>query len=507
LVEWCLHHPVAVGVGGVAGLVLSVAVALQLPREILPQVDEGMIVAQLTLPEGTTIEETTRQTERLETLARDLGSVGVYSRVGEATDEELLGGAEPGGGHTAQVIAPVPAGMAAGLFAERLRLGVPDLAQGALALDLAGQSEFGSLIGREGRVIRVEISAGRLDQAESWAETVRDRLAQLPTLVDARLAYARSQPVIEVEFQRDEIAQHGISLDAVAEALARETDRRTPITVRLAGAANEDLASALTTQIGGIPVGRFVTVRDVRAPIEVVRASQRPVSVVEAIVEQGGTARATSDVEAAVGALSAPPGVTWTLTGADIEQRRTLSEFSVVAFLSVALVFLVLAGEFASFTTPLVVMLTVPLAAGGGILLLWLTGQSINAVSLMGLIVMIGIADNDAVVKLAAIRRFRAEGQPLAKAILLGGRQRLRPVVMTSLTTIAGVLPLVIGLGSGGQLYRPLAASVIGGAISALVVTFFLMPTAYFVVERTKVARAARAAGAAWAVVEEARDE
>ena len=136
--------------------------------------------------------------------------------------------------------------------------------------------------------------------------------------------------------------------------------------------------------------------------------------------------------------------------------------------------------------------------AGGGIMLLWLTGQSINAVSLMGLIVIIGIADNDAVVKLAAINRFRAEGHAIKEAILLGGRQRLRPVVMTSLTTIAGVLPLVIGLGSGGQLYRPLAASVIGGAISALVVTFFLMPTAYFVVESAKEAKA----GAAMAVIE-----
>ena len=490
---WSLHHPATVFAGGLGALVLFTIIAIGLPREILPKVDEGMVVAQLTLPEGTTIEETTRQTQRLETLARDLGSTGVYSRVGEATDEELLGGAEPGGAHTAQIIAPVPAGMAAGLFAERLRLGVPDLAQGALALDLAGQSEFGSLIGREGRAIRVEISAARLEQAESWAETVRHRLAQLPTLVDARLAYAGSQPVIEVEFQRDEIAQHGVSLDAVAEAIAgglggveaselRETDRRTPITVRLAGTANEDLASALTTQINGIPVGRFVTVRDVRAPIEVVRANQRPVSVVEAVVEEGGTARATRDIEAALATLSTPPGVTWKLTGADIEQRRTLSEFGMVAFLSVALVFLVLAGEFASFTTPLVVMLTVPLAAGGGILLLWFTGQSINAVSLMGLIVIIGIADNDAVVKLAAINRFRAAGHSIKEAILLGGRQRLRPVVMTSLTTIAGVLPLVIGLGSGGQLYRPLAASVIGGAISALVVTFFLMPTAYYVV-------------------------
>ncbi|TDJ57222.1 MAG: efflux RND transporter permease subunit [Gemmatimonadetes bacterium] len=511
-VTWSLHHPAVVFAAGLGALVMFTAIAIGLPREILPQVDEGMVVAQLTLPEGTTIEETTRQTARLETLARDLGSSGIYSRVGEATDEELLGGAEPGGANTAQIIAPVPAGMAAGDFAERLRLGVPDLAQGALALDLAGQSEFGSLIGREGRAIRVEISAGRLEQAERWAETVRRRLAQLPTLVDARLAYAGSQPVIEVEFQRDEIAQHGVSLEAVAEAIAgglggveaselRETDRRTPITVRLAGAANEDLASALTTQINGIPVGRFVTVRDVRAPVEVVRSNQRPVSVVEAVVEEGGTARATRDIEAALATLPTPPGVTWKLTGADIEQRRTLSEFGVVAFLSVALVFLVLAGEFASFTTPLVVMLTVPLAAGGGIMLLWLTGQSINAVSLMGLIVIIGIADNDAVVKLAAINRFRAEGHAIKEAILLGGRQRLRPVVMTSLTTIAGVLPLVIGLGSGGQLYRPLAASVIGGAVTALVVTFFLMPTAYFVVERAKEAKAG-AARAAMAVIE-----
>ncbi len=511
--EWSLQHPVQVGAAGLGALLVSLAVALQLPREILPQVDEGMVVAQLTLPEGTTIDETTNQTARLEALAQEFGSSGIYSRVGEATDEELLAGAEPGGAHTAQVIAPVPAGMDATRFAEMLRRGVPDLAQGALALDLAGQSEFGSLIGREGRVVRVEISAARLDEAERWAATVKERLSSLATLADVREAYAGSQPIVQVEFERDRIAQHNLSLEAVADALAgglggvdaselRETDRRTPITVRLAGAANEDLVAALKTPINGIPVGRLVSVREVRAPIEVVRVNQRPVSVVEAVVQSGGTARATRDVETMLSSMETPPGITWRLTGADVEQRRTLSEFGIVAFLSVALVFLVLAGEFASFTTPLVVMLTVPLAAGGGILLLWLTGQSINAVSLMGLVVMIGIADNDAVVKLAAINRFRRQGHPLVQAILLGGRQRLRPVVMTSLTTIAGVLPLVIGRGSGGQLYKPLAASIIGGATSALLVTFFLMPTAFYVVERAKEARAtaAGAAGAARAV-------
>jgi len=240
-----------------------------------------------------------------------------------------------------------------------------------------------------------------------------------------------------------------------------------------------------------VPAGQLVQVEEKPAPIEVVRVDQRPVSVVEALVERGGTARATRDVRRALGRLDPPPGLSWVLGGADVEQRRTSRELGLVAVLSVALVFLVLAGEFASFTSPLIVMTTVPLAAAGGIILLWLTGQSLNAVSLIGMVVMIGIADNDAVVKLDAIRRFRAMGHPVDEAVLLGGRQRLRAIAMTSITTIVGVLPLVFGWGSGGELYQPLAAGIIGGSVSATLVTFFLLPTAYAAVER----RAARRQG------------
>src|SRR5690606_11620036 len=215
----------------------------------------------------------------------------------------------------------------------------------------------------------------------------------------------------------------------------------------------------------------------------------RPVSVVEGVVEQGGTARATDDIAEALASIEMPAGLRWEITGADVEQRRTSRELAIVAVLSVALVFLVLAGEFGSFTTPMVVMTTVPLAGTGGLFALWLTGQSLNAVSIIGMIVMIGIADNDAVVKLDAIRRFRAAGHSINESVLLGGRQRLRAISMTSLTTITGVLPLVFGWGSGGELYQPLAAGVIGGSVTATLVTFFLMPTAYAVVERRKEAR------------------
>jgi HAE1 family hydrophobic/amphiphilic exporter-1 len=251
----------------------------------------------------------------------------------------------------------------------------------------------------------------------------------------------------------------------------------------------------LLTKVRGIPVGQLVSVREIRAPVEVVRINQRPVSVVEAVVERGGTARATRDVGGALAGLKPPAGVSWQIAGADAEQRRTTSELGMVALLSVALVFLVLAGEFASFTIPLLVMLTVPLAAVGGILFLWMTGQSLNAVSLIGIVVMIGMADNEAVVKLDAIRRFREQGYGIEEAILMGGSQRLRAIAMTSITTVTGVLPLVFGWGSGGKLYQPLAAGVIGGSVSALAVTFFLLPTAYAWMERRKERRTARTVG------------
>ena len=494
---WCLRRPGTVVGIALASIAVTVLVISRLPTEILPAVDEGTVVAELRLPEGTAIEETARQAGRVESAARALGSSGIYARVGAATDEEVLAGADVGSGATAQLLIPVPDGTNSSEFAAGLRQAVPDLAQGALALDLAGQSEFGSLVGREGRLVRVEVSGSSPEQAAEFAEDVRSVLGAIPTLADVRNAYAGTQPLVEVELERERLARYDIDADEVLDALGgalggvnstelRETDRRTPIRVRFAGEFDENLDAALAAPVNGVPVEELVRVHETRAPVEVVRAGQRPVAVVEALVASGGTSRAAGDVREALGSMAAPAGITWELSGADEERRRTSNELTFVAVLAAALVFLVLAGEFGSFTTPLVVMTTVPLAAAGGFIFLWMTGQSINAVALIGIVVMIGVADNDAVVKLDAIRRFREQGHSLERAIMLGGRRRLRPIAMTSLTTIAGVLPLIVGLGSGGALYQPLAAGVIGGSVSALLVTFFLLPTVYAWIERRK---------------------
>jgi HAE1 family hydrophobic/amphiphilic exporter-1 len=503
---WSLGRPVLVTTIAILVTLATAWIAVRLPREILPQVDEGSAVAEMRLPAGTAIEETVRQTARLEQAAAALGSSGTYVRVGVASDEEVLSGAEPGSAGTAQFVIPVPSGMAATTFANRLRAAVPDLvSKSALSIDLAGESEFGSLIGREGRSIKVEVSAPRIEQADAAANQVRQALQQVGTLADVQSAYAGTEPIVEISLRRDRIAQRGLAIGAIANAIKsalggigagdlRETDRHTPIQIRYAGIANENLETALASTVQGIPVSNFVDVKETRAPIEVVRINQRPVSVVEAVVQKGGTERAAEAVQRVVDGLSLPAGVQTSITGANVEQQRTTRELGLVAILSVALMFLVLAGEFASFTTPLLVMTTVPLAGAGGIVALWVMGQSINAVSLIGIVVMIGMADNEAVVKLDAIRRFREQGHPINEAVLLGGRQRLRAIAMTLLTTITGVLPLVFNWGSGGALYQPLAAGIIGGSVSALLVTFFLLPTLYAAVERRRERKALQAA-------------
>jgi HAE1 family hydrophobic/amphiphilic exporter-1 len=503
---WALDHRAIVLVATAASVILLIPVVLVTPREILPRVDEGTVIGTLKLQEGTALEETIRQVSRIEGVAKNFGSTRTYSRVGLATDEEVLGGSDPGSSASAQVIIPAPDGKTAVQVAEEIRRQLPDLAgAGYLSLDVAGESEFGALTGREGRLVKVEVEAATYAESQRVADIVRERMAKLATLSDVRNAFATTQPIVEIESERDRIAEHGLTPAGVVAAMSgalgglnagdlRQTDRRTPITVRYRGSANEDLDAALATAVNGIPVSQLVSAKEARAPIEVVRVHQRPVTIIEGSIERGGTAKAVRDVQAILNTVN-QPGVTFQITGADIEQRRTTDQLTFVAILSAALMFLVLAGEFASFVLPVVVMLTVPLAAVGSLYFMFFTGQSINAVSLIGIVVMIGMADNEAVVKIDAIRRFREMGHSVRESVLLGGRQRLRAIVMTSLTTVTGVVPLMFGIGGGGALYRPLAAAVIGGAISSILVTFFVLPVAYTMLEERH-ERAAVPAGA-----------
>ena len=174
------------------------------------------------------------------------------------------------------------------------------------------------------------------------------------------------------------------------------------------------------------------------------------------------------------------------LGGATDAFRTSLTAVGWSLLLSLLLVFLILAAQFESLFQPLVVLVAVPLAIGGVAVVLFVTGQTVNLMSLMGCVVLVGIVVNDAIIKMDFINQRRAAGMELRRAIMEAGRDRVRPILMTTITTVLGLLPLALGFGQGAELRAPLAIAIIGGLTSATVLTLFIVPVLYSLAARMK---------------------
>jgi hydrophobic/amphiphilic exporter-1 (mainly G- bacteria), HAE1 family len=174
-----------------------------------------------------------------------------------------------------------------------------------------------------------------------------------------------------------------------------------------------------------------------------------------------------------------PPGIRVEIGGENEEMRAGFRALALAFLLAVLLVYMILAAEFESLLLPFIVLLSVPLAAVGAALALRVAGAGLDTMSLIGLVILVGIVDNDAVVKVDLIRRMQRRGMPRREAILAAGRARVRPIVMNTLTGMLGLLPMVLGLGSGAELQAPLAITVFGGLISATPLTLVVIPVAY----------------------------
>jgi HAE1 family hydrophobic/amphiphilic exporter-1 len=198
-------------------------------------------------------------------------------------------------------------------------------------------------------------------------------------------------------------------------------------------------------------------------------------------------ADATSrDVDAAVGAVEAalagsppPPPMRFDIGGENEEMRRSFRELAFAFLLALLLVYMILAAEFESLVQPFTILLSVPLGLIGAILALWLSGAGLNTVSLIGIVILVGIVDNNAVVMIDFINHRRAEGADLRQAILDAGRARLRPIVMTTITTMLAIMPMMLGIGAGAGLQAPLAIAVFGGLFTATALTLLVVPVVY----------------------------
>jgi multidrug efflux pump subunit AcrB len=244
-----------------------------------------------------------------------------------------------------------------------------------------------------------------------------------------------------------------------------------------------------------LPNGRHIALSNIArveesyGPVEIYRKNQMRVIRVEANVKDRPLGAVSKDVDAALAKLPTPPGVITAWGGEVEEQRKSFRDLMLLFGLGVVLVYMVMASQFESLRYPFIIMFSIPFLFIGVILFLLIGNASFSLISLIGLIMLVGIVVNNGIVLVDYINILRARGVALLEAIKTGGRRRLRPVLMTALTTMGGVFPMIISRGEGSESWRPLGLTVFGGLLTSTLITLVFVPTLYYIIERRREAK------------------
>jgi hydrophobic/amphiphilic exporter-1 (mainly G- bacteria), HAE1 family len=479
-------------------LVITVGVSWTLDRSVLPDVDQGAFRARIELPKGSALEETARVVARLEAiLMDDPGVEAVFTQVGRQLAVAGMDDRETGL-HTATLEVRLRERTPADAVLERVRPALAGFPAGVLSISTGQATALGRLLGGSDADLAVRIRGEDLEGALAYAQLLEAELGRVPTIRNVRLGMELGQPEIQVEIDRERAAMYGIETRRIAQTVERymlgatatefvEFDRKIPVVVRLPMADRRSLATLDEVRIDGVPLRELVRTREALGPSEIQRREQSRIVPVLADVASGGVQRAVDDMSAAIAAVPTPQGLRLEIGGENEEMRKSFRDLAFAFGLALFLVYMILAAKFESFIHPFTILLSVPLALIGAITALWLAGGGLNTMSLIGMVILVGIVVNDAIIKVDFINQARARGAALRDAILEAGSARLRPIMMTTVTTVLGLTPMALGLGRGADLRAPLAIAVIGGLITATALTLVVVPVAYDLIESLRV--------------------
>ncbi len=474
--------------------VVGIGLGWTLNRDVLPEVDQGAFTIRLELPRGTIIEETERAAAQIEsTLLADPDVQAVFSRVGRA---QAVAGIEEeeSGLHTAVLDVRLHDRASTDQVLRRVRPKLARAPAGSVTIETGTATALGRLLGGEDADVAVRVRGDDLAATWDHAQAARDRLLGVARLTNVRLGTEEGQPEVEVGIDRERAAAFGIEPRQIAQTVEQymrgavateyvDFDEKVPVLVRLPEQDRRSLETLRVLTVDGVPLRELVRTVEQVGPTEVHRLEQARLVTVFADVAEGSLDDAIADAQVALDAIPAPRGTRVEIGGANEERDRSFRELAFAFGLALLLVYMILAAEFESFIHPFTILLSVPLATIGAAVGLFVTGQGLNTMSLIGLVVLVGIVDNDAVVKIDYINQMRSKGMSVRDAILEAGRVRLRPIIMTTVTTLLGLAPLALGIGRGADLQRPLAIAVIGGLFSATALTLIVIPVAYSLIE------------------------
>jgi hydrophobic/amphiphilic exporter-1 (mainly G- bacteria), HAE1 family len=508
-----LGRPVAtvLGIGGI--FLLSLCLVPMVGLAYFPRTDPGQFVINLKAATGTRLEKTEQEVKKVEDLIR---------RVVAPQDLRLIAsniGTTPGfssiytsnsASHTAFVQVSLAEGHQIGSYEymDRVRRAMRENLP-----ELSAYFQSGGLVDAVLNLglpapIDVQVSGSNLENAYGVAAKIAEQVRAIPGVSDVLIPQDIDAPAFRLSIDRYRASDLGLDeKEVVSNVITALTsnqmiapsywvDPRTGNDYFLTVQYPEDAVKTLS-DLRAIPLraaggeeptrlDAITTLVPVKAPTEVDHYQLRrviDVYVAPKAEELGGVARAVNRV---VQNVAAPEGVRVVLRGSVQAMNASFTSFGLGLILAVLLVYLILVAQFKSFIDPLLILLAVPPGLIGVLLMLTLTGTTLNVMSLMGVVMMAGIVVSNSILIVEFTHRLLEDGIPLLEAVRTASRVRLRPILMTSLATILGLIPMALKLGTGSEAYAPLARAIIGGLLTSLVLTMFIVPAAFYLVYRKR---------------------
>ena len=491
-----LHHKTIILLAALILVVVTGLLSPLLKSEFMPHPEGSNFEINLKLEDGTTLETTSSTVESVENIIRSIAGdslVTLYTHVGEnsSTNSSIFDGP-----NSAKIRV-------------NLHEGAPQMAtivtvlneyvDGVHGLELAYSQEdnsLSSLMGSETSPIVVEIKGEELDVITGLAEKVKDKMITLPGINNVLTSIEDGAPELNIIIDRAFCGINNITISSIVSQISNKLEgtdagqmeyegEMRNIIIKLPKVEMSELENIkITSGTTEDRLSDLARLETSRAPREIIRKNQVRVGKITADLSKGSSLKSEADnISRVIEDVELPTGYTVSITGEEELRKESMASLLFALILSVVLVYMVLASQFESLLHPFTILLTIPLAVVGAVLLFLITGMTINIMGVIGMVMLVGIAVNNSIILVDRINKLKVD-MPLDDAIIDAGRQRIRPILMTTLTTILALFPLTLGIGEGSSLRAPMAVAVIGGLITSTIMTLAVIPCLYYVFER-----------------------
>ena len=469
----------------------------------MPQTETNEFSIQLKLQEGTELSRTQATVETIEgVLTEYIGDNldKIYTHAGPTTGISSDESSVFEGENTAEI--HVILNSTSTLSANLIIASIDKFTQGIEGLEVSfsqEESALKSILGTDEAPVVVEIRGEELDEIEKVVNSVKDKIADIDGLYNIQTSIEDGAPEVEIVVDRVRAGMYNIDLSTIISQLESQLEGQNAgqlekdgemrdITIKVPEKGLNEISNFIINS--GTEVYRLSELATIHygvSPKEIFRRNQNRIGKVTAQLNQGlALDHVAKSIREKTEEIDLLPNYSINVTGEEEKRQDSMNALGFALLLSIVLVYMVLASQFESLIHPFTILLTIPLAVVGSILIFFILGNTFNIMAIIGVIMLVGIAVNDSIILVDRINQLLKDGIDRRAAIIQAGQQRIRPIIMTTLTTILALIPLTIGFGESASLRSPMALAVIGGLITSTLLTLVVIPCAYDILDRFK---------------------